>query len=318
VSRVPTPPDPVSSQQTDHDELFKQLLTTFLIEFLELFLPEVAAFIEPGSICFLPQEYFTDLISGDRRRIDILVQAKFRGQDTCFLIHLENQAYDQKDFERRMLFYYVLLYQTYLLPIYPIALFSFDYPLKLQAQQHQVAFGDRTFLDFNFDAIQLNRLNWRDFLQSQNPVAAALMAKMRIKREDRPKVKAECLRMIATLQLDPARTQLISGFVDSYLRLNQAEDTIFQGEIGKMGLFEQEEVMQIVTSWMEQGIEQGIEQGELKMVLMILNQQLGPLAPQLDMQVRQLSRAQLESLGKALLKFSSEADLVAWLERTVA
>jgi predicted transposase YdaD len=144
------------------------------------------------------------------------------------------------------------------------------------------------------------------------------MAKMRIKREDRPKVKAECLRMIATLQLDPARTQLISGFVDSYLRLNQAEDTIFQGEIGKMGLFEQEEVMQIVTSWMEQGIEQGIEQGELKMVLMILNQQLGPLAPQLDMQVRQLSRAQLESLGKALLKFSSEADLVAWLERTVA
>jgi predicted transposase YdaD len=144
------------------------------------------------------------------------------------------------------------------------------------------------------------------------------MSKMRIKRKDRPKVKAECLRMIATLQLDPARTQLISGFVDSYLRLNQAEETIFQEEIDQMGLVEQEQVMQIVTSWMEQGIEQGQLEMVLKMVLRLLNRQVGPLTPQLDMQVRQLSRVQLESLGEALLEFSSQADLITWLERTAA
>jgi predicted transposase YdaD len=144
------------------------------------------------------------------------------------------------------------------------------------------------------------------------------MSKMRIKRQDRPKVKAECLRMIATLQLDPARTQLISGFVDSYLRLNQAEETIFQEEIDQMGLVEQEQVMQIVTSWMEQGIEQGQLEMVLKMVLRLLNRQVGPLTPQLDMQVRQLSRVQLESLGEALLEFSSQADLITWLERTAA
>ena len=49
------------------------------------------------------------------------------------------------------------------------------------------------------------------------------MAKMKIAPQDHPKVKAECLRLLATLSLDPARMQLISGFVDTYLRLNPAE-----------------------------------------------------------------------------------------------
>jgi hypothetical protein len=44
-------------------------------------------------------------------------------------------------------------------------------------------------------------------------------------------VKAECLRLLATLRLDPARTRLISGFVDTYLRLNGQEMQVFDEEI---------------------------------------------------------------------------------------
>jgi hypothetical protein len=43
------------------------------------------------------------------------------------------------------------------------------------------------------------------------------MAKMSIARQDRPRVKAECLR------LNDAKMQLISGFVATYLRLNAEE-----------------------------------------------------------------------------------------------
>jgi hypothetical protein len=46
----------------DHDQLFKQLLSTFFFEFLELFFPQVAAAIDPDSITFLPQEYLALLI----------------------------------------------------------------------------------------------------------------------------------------------------------------------------------------------------------------------------------------------------------------
>ena len=58
----------------DHDRLFKELLTTFFWEFVELFLPEVAAYLERSSIAFLPQEIFTDITGGERRELDILVQ----------------------------------------------------------------------------------------------------------------------------------------------------------------------------------------------------------------------------------------------------
>jgi hypothetical protein len=43
----------------DHDRLFKELLSTFFVDFLDLFLPQVANQIDRNSIQFLPQEVFT-------------------------------------------------------------------------------------------------------------------------------------------------------------------------------------------------------------------------------------------------------------------
>jgi hypothetical protein len=83
-------------------------------------------------------------------------------------------------------------------------------------------------MDFNFLTIQLNQLDWRAFLTQRNPVAAALMAKLKINPVDRPKVKVECLRMIANLKLDQARIFQLSGFIDNYLRLNPVEKQQFQ------------------------------------------------------------------------------------------
>jgi hypothetical protein len=48
----------------DHDRLFKELLTTFFVEFLDLFLPEVCAYLEQDSTEFLDKEVFTDVTSG--------------------------------------------------------------------------------------------------------------------------------------------------------------------------------------------------------------------------------------------------------------
>ncbi|GAA6623028.1 hypothetical protein [Scytonema sp. NUACC26] len=61
------------------------------------------------------------------------------------------------------------------LPIYPVVVFSFDEPKRQERKQYQVEFPNLKVLEFNFTAIQLNQLNWRDFLEHKNPVAAALM-----------------------------------------------------------------------------------------------------------------------------------------------
>jgi predicted transposase YdaD len=296
---------------TDHDRLFKELLSTFFFEFLELFLPQVAAQVDPNSLTLLPQEYFADLTSGEKHIVDLLAQVGFAGEDVGFLIHVEAQATSKADFARRMFLYFARLYQKYLRPIYPVVVFSFDEPFRKEPITYKVEFTDLKVMEFNFRAIQLNRLNWRDYLHQNNPVAAALMAKMRIAPADRPLVKIECLRLLATLQLNPARTQLISGFVDTYLKLNTQEEQVFQAEIARLVPIEQEGIMQIVTSWMEQGI----EQGEKSLIFRQLARQVGDLPAAVRAQVEQLPLPQLEALGEALLDFKSLNQLQNWLSQ---
>jgi predicted transposase YdaD len=306
----------------DHDRLFKELLSTFFVDFLQLFLPEVITYLEPASLTFLDKEVFTDVTAGERYETDLLVQAQFQGEPSIFLIHVENQATAQANFGKRMFRYFARLYEKYDYPIYPVVVFSYDQPRTPAPRAFTVDFPDLAVLAFNYQVIQLNQLNWRDFLRQPNPVAAALMAKMQIDPADRPRVKAECLRLLVTLRLDPARMQLISGFVDTYLTLTPDEETTFNLEIDRIEPEAQEQVMEIVTSWMERGIAQGLEQGleqgrregELKLVLRWLIQRLGTLDPTLQAQVKGLTEPQIEQLSDLLPTLTCSEDLARWLD----
>jgi predicted transposase YdaD len=139
------------------------------------------------------------------------------------------------------------------------------------------------------------------------------MSKMKIAKRDRPKVKAECLRLLVTLKLDPAKTRLISKFIDTYLRLNDGEEQTFKAELDKIGTTQKEAIMQVTTSWEEKGIETGIEIGQRLLILRQLNSRFGSMSGNLQTQVESLSLNQLESLSEALLNFNSFDDLRNWL-----
>lgn len=306
----------------DYDRLFKELLTTFFVEFLELFLPEVAAYCEPGEPEFLNQEVFSDVTSGDRREVGVLAKLRFKGEDAAFLVHVEDQNQPEADFNKRMFRYFARLSETHDLPVYPVALFTFDAPVRPEPDRYQVVFPDRAVLDFSFAVIQLNRLNWRDYVSRSNPVASALMAKMSIAEADRPRVKLECLRLLATLKLNPAKMQLISGFVDTYLRLNQAEQKVFQDEAAVLLPEEKKTVFKMTTSWKEEGILEGMEQGmqqgmkqEIeKMVLRQLRRRFGSVEEAVEARIRSMTTAQLEDLAEALLDFQTPDAILPYLE----
>ena len=135
------------------------------------------------------------------------------------LIHTESQAQPQASFRRRMFCCFARLHEKYNLPVYSLAIFSFDKPKREQSCRYDIYAPTLHVLTFRYKVIQLNRLNWRQYMQSENAVAAALMAKMAIAPNERADLKLECLRMIATLKLDRAKSKLIVGFVDSYLRV---------------------------------------------------------------------------------------------------
>jgi Domain of unknown function (DUF4351) len=309
------------SKNIDHDQLFKQLLTTFFLEFLELFTPEFFAAIDPASLEILPLEYFTDIDAGERKAMDVIIRVNLLGRPNApassrvsVVVNCEHQSTTKADFNRRLFFYFAQLHRKYLQPVYPIALFSFDEPYRPERDSYQVRVPGLQVMDFNFLTIQLNRLDWRAFLTQRNPVAAALMAKMKIDPADRPKVKVECLRMIANLKLDKARTFQLSGFIDNYLQLNAVEKQQFQVEVDKIKLpTDRENVMELTTSWKEEGILQGRESATRIIVAKQLTRKFGNLSPELLARVNGLSIDRVEALAEDLLDFTSVGDLERWL-----
>lgn len=296
----------MNNDAIDHDRLFKELLTTFFLEFVEAFLPDVAAYLDPQSLEFLDKEIFTDITEGRRYESDIVVKARFSGRETFFLILVENQSTPQSGFPRRMFNYFARFYEKFDLPIYPVVIYSFDRPRKLQSSKHEVAFPGFVVNRFQFRVIQLNRLKWRDYVGTPNPVAAALMSTMQIAPRDRVRVKLQCLRLIATLRLDPARSQLISGFVRTYLQMTRPELVELQREVGLLPREEQATMLTLTNEW----IEAGEEKAQRSLILRLGAKRFGPADDAIRATIDAMELPRLEILVDRLLEVESWKELL--------
>jgi len=301
----------------DHDALFKLLLTAFFREFLELFAPELAAALAPEPLIFLDKESFSDLLDPARREADLVVQARLRDQPATLLIHLEHQAQADRALDRRMFRYFARFYDRYDLPVYPIALCSYARPRRPAADHHQLRVLTRTVLDFRYHMLQLNLLDWRDFVQTTNPVAIGLMARMHIAPNERWRVKAASLRLLAGARLTGVQRRLLSQFVDVYLPLRGADEQAFTREVATFAGPEREVVMEIVTSWERKGRAEGLVEGQItgqrQLVERLLARKLGALPEEVRQALGFLALAQLTALGEALLDFTTLGDLARWL-----
>ncbi len=309
----------------DRDRLFKDLLKTFFLEFVDLFFPKIAVAIDPKSIRILETEGSQKKQEQEEPEAalpskaaasssDILVQVQMRGQESCFWVHLDQSTEAAIKSERRVFHTFARLDAQYNLPIYPIILQFSETSQPLDTNGYRVEFVDRRVLDFSFVAIQLHRLNWRDFSQRRNPVAAALMPMMNVQTFDRPVVKAECLRLLTNLRLDAKHVKVVSEFIEVFLKLSPAEEQMLQTELERMGLLERERITNLLANNTQEKQQQGAEREALTLVFRLLKRRIGELNPELEAQVRRLPVNQVEDLGEALLDFNHEADLKNWLQ----
>ena len=81
-------------------------------------------------------------------------------------------------------------------------------------------------------------------------------------------------------------------------------------------------VMKGIEIGLQQGIEQGIERGKIAgQIALILRQivrRVGEVAPEVEANIQWLSGEQLDDLGEALLDFTTQEDVIAWLESALA
>ena len=282
----------MNKNQIDHDRLFKELLETFFAEFMQLFFPDAYQAIDFTHLKFLQQEVFTDVTAGERHEVDIIVETRLKEEPGLILVHVEPQSYVQKNFNERMFIYYSRLYEKHQRKILPIAVFTYD-----QVRDEPDTFTQRfTFLDvlrFRFFKLELKKLSWREYIRRDNPVAAALLSKMGFREEEKALVKLEFLRLLARLKLDPARMELITGFFETYLKLNQQEEEQLKRELGKIDQKEADLIMQITTSWHEKGKIEG--KIEVAKNLLLLNVDIDNIA-----KATGLTRTELEKLQEQL------------------
>lgn len=254
------------SSYIDHDQLFKELIHTFFEEFLEAFFPEVYQAVDFHNIQPLSEEVFTDLFEGDARRLDIVVETKLKETETVIIIHVEPQSTRQSHFNERMYHYFSLLYNKYRKPIIPNAVFS--YPENWEKNKYTMGFPFFRVLTFHYLTLHLAKKNWRDYIKSNNPVAAALISKMGYADQERVQVKKEFLRMLVNMKLNPARQRLVYGFFERYLTMTREEEAQLNKEI--KNLPEADKIMEIPISCEEKGKEKGRAEEKRKVALKLM------------------------------------------------
>jgi Domain of unknown function (DUF4351) len=330
------------NESIDHDALFKELLLTFFSEFIELFLPDLHQHIDPNSLSPMGTEIFAPVGNEPQLKADVLMRVNFKAEadkskkkrklslkkmiqkrvpkyikrdgevwrETFFIIHVEPQSYSQTEFHWRMFAYFANLLLLKRVPVYSIALFSYDSPLKRAKSNLVVKFPNgKKILDFRFEPIQLNRMDWHDYLNRPNPVASALMAKMKVAPEERPLVKSECIKMLLGLDLVPAKRDFVAGFIDTYLKLNAAEQQVYQEEIKDLAPEQEQKYMQIVTSWGEKAY----VQGQADLLLIQISFRFGQLPSEMEAKIKLLTQEQLSRLTLAIFDFKTQEDLAQWL-----
>jgi hypothetical protein len=304
----------------DHDALFKLVLTAFFREFIDLVAPDLAAALDPEPPVFLDKESFADLFDPDRREADLVAQVRLRHHPATLLIHLEHQAQADAALDRRMFRYFARLYDRYDQPISPIARCSYPRPRRPAADRHELRAAQRTVLTFQYQVVQLNRMDWRAYLTTSNPAAMALMARMRIAPEDRWRVKAACLRLLAGAPLSGAQRRLIGQCVDIYLPLNARDEQALAAEVARLPGAAKEVVMELITSWERKGRAEGLREGrrglregQRLVVERMLTRRFGALPSGMRARLATLTADELTALADALLDFTSLAEVEAWL-----
>ncbi|BBN99739.1 transposase [Sporolactobacillus terrae] len=261
----------------DHDRRFKVLLHAFFDEFLEAFFPKIYQALDLSEKKFLSEELFADMVEGDKKRADVIAETKLKSKkDVILIVHLEAQNYYQDDFSERMYIYYSMIYLKFRKPVLPIAIFSYD-GVRDEPDEFVVKVPHLMVVSaFHFLKLELSRMSWRKFMNSNNPAAAALMSKMNYSKRERVQVRLAFIRQMITMHLGEARESMINGFFETYLQLEKEEVDQLMDQAKKLPEEIREEVLKWPNSFydrgkkegieqgIEQGIEEGIEQGERK------------------------------------------------------
>lgn len=292
----------------DHDQIFKQLCESFFKEFLQLFCREEAELMDFSTVEFLRDEHFTDVPRGRKKQMDLVARVRLKdGGFRCVLVHFEFESRRLTvDFGDRFFQYFCQLYLRHRVPVVAVAVFTGKGTAKTTIpESFELRLTERCGVKYDFHVVNLSQLDYRSFLESNNPLAYALMAKMNWSRTQIVRLKADFLRLMLGAEINPARRSLLLDFIETYMPLVEAEHSEFVSLVQTEKPFREVETM--ITPYERMGMKKGAVQNAQESVLAVLERRFGKAPAAIVKKVRRCSDP--EELRELLLRAVDAADL---------
>jgi len=160
-----------------------------------------------------------------------------------------------------MFSYYIDIWREYKKKIFAMALFvddAVEWRVPISDTFHQEFMG--TSVTYKYHLRKTKSYNYRDYLDNDNPITAALMTRMDFGKDSRALVKAEALKKLKKYHLSPLQEEILKNFIDRLLFLNEKEEHEFKEIIYKEEKFK--EVGKMLTTWEEKAMEKGKVEGK--------------------------------------------------------
>ena len=218
------------------------------------------------------------------------------------------------------------------MPVYPIAVVSHKHAKPLSLAPLELDFPNKKVLRFDFDVIDLPRMNAGAFVKLRNPAALALAARMKADPQDRVRLTRDFFLSLARTRINRKEKDLVAGFFSRYQPLSGQETLQLEEEVSKvMPRDAREAVMNLTNPFIElgkqrgrqegiikgrqEGIAEGRQEGQTELVLRLVTRRLGAPSPAHEKAIRKLPAEKIEALGEALLDFAAPTDLTRWLRQ---
>ena len=223
----------------DHDQRFKVLLTEFLSEFFELFLPRWHRLFDFSQVEFLTNEAFVDPTKGDKVGMDLVAKLRLlNGEpDRLAIIHIEIESPETMvPIGKRLADFYFLLRKRYNCNVLPVVLFLFVGGEGIGVNLYSEELDNFEILTFRYPYIGLPALDSTEYRDQSSLLGSALSVLMKQKRSDRPINTALVVKRLVESKLNDQRRDLLLDCALAYGPLDAAQqqetDSLIANVIG--------------------------------------------------------------------------------------
>ena len=294
-----------------HDQLWKDLIRAFTIDFLRLVDDDLARRLDLSSLKLGPVEEFLDQPKGAERRMDLVGGAKTLEGDEL-VVHVEIELHYRVAMPARLCIYNRLLSLRQRRPVHTVVLYLHGGPAGTEVSRFAEVSCEREVWIFSYRSFGFSGVRSRGYLSRPEPLAWAFAALARAERGGRRALRRACLARIAAAEglSDDDRFRLFNC-VATYLELGGGaaeEYEALRARYKKPGV-----EMKPVT-WEEKvearGMEQGKEQGMRELLLRQLRSRFPSLTGSMVERIEAIrSPEELGSLAERLLTARSIEEL---------